>query len=436
MIRGIGPRSFAFSVAGLMCAALSCSFAIGCECGQAGSGDTGSDLQANDPASPDPDAPATDPLVEALSVSPENIDFETNPELLIRLRANPHNYFRFVWAEFAGQVCERFDDTHAPEVNLHGDAHLEQYAISDLGRGLTDFDGASAGPAFLDLVRMGTSIRLVAAMHGWEDEVPRLAEAFIAAYRGGVEVDTHAPLPPEPPLIARIRASFDADQSDLLSTTASLVEPLPEDETARAREAMGPYIAAQRAENPELDTAFFDLVSIGRLNIGIGSALDEKYLLRVRGPTDAPDDDVVLEAKEVHPTSAIPCVGSRSSAPDPFRILVGESRIAYRPFPYLGYMRARGLVFWIHAWTANYQEVSATDSLETPEDLRALVEDIGHQLGRGHVNQIAAPLDAQLRRAVLGFIDENVGLLDEVVLEMAAAIERAFRRFVEATDGP
>ena len=42
-----------------------------------------------------------------------------------------------------------------PTVTLHGDPHLEQYAVTDAGRGLTDFDDASKGPAILDLVRFG-----------------------------------------------------------------------------------------------------------------------------------------------------------------------------------------------------------------------------------------------------------------------------------------
>ena len=37
-----------------------------------------------------------------------------------------------------------------PLFNLHGDAHLEQYAITDLGRGLTDFDDSSRGPAIVE----------------------------------------------------------------------------------------------------------------------------------------------------------------------------------------------------------------------------------------------------------------------------------------------
>src|SRR5262245_14365346 len=51
------------------------------------------------------------------------------PELLSKLRADPYNYFRFVNHEWTSRVCEVFgrDLASEPIVQLHGDAHLEQY---------------------------------------------------------------------------------------------------------------------------------------------------------------------------------------------------------------------------------------------------------------------------------------------------------------------
>jgi Ser/Thr protein kinase RdoA (MazF antagonist) len=42
-------------------------------------------------------------------------------------------------------------------VNLHGDAHLEQFAVTDASFGLIDFDDAVGGPAVIDLLRFGVS---------------------------------------------------------------------------------------------------------------------------------------------------------------------------------------------------------------------------------------------------------------------------------------
>ena len=65
-------------------------------------------------------------------------------------------------AAFAAETCRLFADVAAslPEVNLHGDAHVEQFAVTSLGSGLTDFDDCTRGDAVIDLVRFGTSLLL------------------------------------------------------------------------------------------------------------------------------------------------------------------------------------------------------------------------------------------------------------------------------------
>jgi hypothetical protein len=106
-----------------------------------------------------PPAPAA--IVAALRVSPEAPELKARPALVGQLHDTPHNYFRFVNRPFSGAVCGLFDDVRGslPEVNLHGDAHVEQYAVTSLGRGLTDFDDSGRGPYVVDLVRFGVSRR-------------------------------------------------------------------------------------------------------------------------------------------------------------------------------------------------------------------------------------------------------------------------------------
>ncbi len=92
-----------------------------------------------------------------LRVPVSSYDFRQNPELLERIVASPYGYFRFINQRFAQSLCVRFaeDLTSMPKVNLHGDAHVGQYSVTESGRGLTDFDDASIGPAILDLIRFG-----------------------------------------------------------------------------------------------------------------------------------------------------------------------------------------------------------------------------------------------------------------------------------------
>ena len=49
--------------------------------------------------------------------------------------------------------------------------------------------------------------------------------------------------------------------------------------------------------------------------MGVGSAATRKVLIRVQGPTADPDDDELLEAKEVTNLEGVDCVEGRR--PDP-----------------------------------------------------------------------------------------------------------------------
>src|ERR1044072_925673 len=52
------------------------------------------------------------------------------PEVLARLRASPFTYFRFINRAWIARVCEKFADaSDVPIVRLHGDAHVEQFAL-------------------------------------------------------------------------------------------------------------------------------------------------------------------------------------------------------------------------------------------------------------------------------------------------------------------
>ena len=68
-----------------------------------------------------------------------------------------------------------------PEVNLHGDAHIEQYTVTNLGRGLSDFDDCTRGKAVIDLVRLGTSILIAARERDWGDQEERFVSDFLRA---------------------------------------------------------------------------------------------------------------------------------------------------------------------------------------------------------------------------------------------------------------
>lgn len=379
--------------------------------------------------SPEPDsARALNPLL----VEPGSRDFSQNPDLLEKLVANPHRYFRFINIPFSQEVCRRYGDMvqGTPLFNLHGDAHIEQYAITDLGRGLTDFDDSSSGPAILDLLRFGVSLRVACEGHDCGDVDATFAE-FLRGYRAALE--DPATEAPEPMAAQRLRSGFKHDREAYLKWVGSVMEPIEEVEKAGLVEAMGPYVETMLEQDPELHSDFYEIVDVGYLRMGVGSALDVKYLVRVRGATQAAIDDAVLEIKEVRELEEIECIRV-SQGQDPFRVLLGQTRIAYEPFGHLGFIRFRDNSFWIHAWVENYKEVEIGESLNTPEELAEVAYDVGVQLGRGHSRQIAAPLDAQLRAEQMRILDRDRLNLEQAVKDLTRLTFEAWELFRQSSE--
>src|SRR5258707_15660182 len=77
------------------------------------------------------------------------------PELIERIRADTYDYFRFVNRSWLGRVCDDFakDLEGLPIVRLHGDAHVEQFALTQDAWGLDHLDDSARGPAVADIVR-------------------------------------------------------------------------------------------------------------------------------------------------------------------------------------------------------------------------------------------------------------------------------------------
>jgi hypothetical protein len=375
-----------------------------------------------------------------LYVSVESYDFSQNPELLERVLASPFGYFRFINQTFAKSICARFGEDLAgmPTVNLHGDPHIEQYSVSESGRGITDFDDASTGPAAVDLIRFGVSIHLAADAKGWSDKKTELVEEFFRAYREALEdPETTAP---QPQIVDRTRGEFGSDRRSLLAWADSLMGPEPL-RILFGQVAVRMFADVIHEENPDLPRSYFDVKKAGRLRLGVGSALDEKYLVRVEGPSDATDDDVLLEIKEVRDLSGIECIHRREK--DPFPILAAQARIAYQPYRFTGfiYLDPRrvgesglgpefwdGSSFWVHTWVDHYQEITV-DSLQSPEDLAEIAYDVGVQLGQGHPKGVSSPHDLQLRRAQLTVLDAYRPDIRNAIEDLAGEVERAWEEF-------
>lgn len=337
----------------------------------------------------------------SLYVHPDSFDFSGNPQLLERIRANPHGYFRFINIPFSRQVCERFvhliDDGPLSQdrfpFNLHGDAHVEQYAVTDLGRGLTDFDDSSEGPAWIDKVRFAVSLRLAARANGWEEEADAIVDELSRGYWEVIADSTlRAPIPA---VAHRYQATFEHDSLAYHRWVDSIMQPLPDAEKLDLLAALEPYFELMLATHEKVTADFFRPEGVGALQLGVGSALEPKYLFRLRGPTGERTDDVIIELKRVRSLTGIPCI--QADDDDPFRVLQAGARIAYQPFRFLGFVEYRSDMYWTHAWVANYREMKITESFRTPEELAEVAYDVGVQLGLGHLRDVGGPFQQMVK---------------------------------------
>jgi uncharacterized protein DUF2252 len=322
--------------------------------------------------------------------------------LQARLRATPHAYFRFINGAFTREVCRRFADIESfqPAVTLHGDAHVEQYAVTELGRGLSDFDDSATGPAYVDLVRFGVSIRLAAWQRGWRHDAEDVFQAFRRGYRRAIQDPrTEAPVPA---FARRAAEGFVHDRLVCLARAEALMESL-EGVSLDADATVKELTLNMLATNAGLPPHFFRAKKIGLLRAGIGSALSAKYLVRVEGMTDAPDDDVILEVKELVDRQSYACV---LLTPGPSRIFDGQARIGYEPFRYPGVVHIANRTFWVHAWPDNYAEVDIM-TLRSAGELIEIAFEAGVQLGRGHPRLATPDEGTRLRVELLRSLPES-----------------------------
>ena len=396
------------------------------------------------PASESSDAEA-EPVADSSEGSPlvvpvNSEDVEADPEFFSSLADDPFRFYRFVNVAFSDAVCVHFEESLAqmPTVNLHGDAHIEQYAVTTAGRGMADYDDSSTGPAILDLMRFAVSLRLAANAAGLEDDGDAAVDSFLSGYRAALEDQTFEA--DEPEICTAMRDTFAYDRGPFLESATGLMTPLESSEQEELRAAFASYGERLAAVIPEFDDpSRFEIVSMGGLDIGIGSRLDQKFLIRAQGATQDPLDDPIIEFKEVRDLSGIRCVQGASGG-GAFRVLMGLTRIAQDTDPYLAAvpMAADGVFgersFWARSWFDHYREMDVRESFATSAALEQVAFDVGVQLGIGHVLHIAAPLDAQLRQEQLTVVTNLEPQIREAITLFTEHAGTAHAEFAEAVE--
>jgi uncharacterized protein (DUF2252 family) len=345
------------------------------------------------------------PSDEALAAAPG--------ELIDKLRADAYVYFRFVNRAWTARVCEVFADTpEVPVVRLHGDAHVEQFAFTRDAWGLDDFDDSARGAAVVDVVRFLGSLDLASRQRGWGTERDALRTRFFDGLRQGLSDPAYRA--PMPSVVQRLRARQPRTQRDFLAWGEGLLRPLDDVRWGIVIRGVQKFDAFIRGEGGQFAPGYFTVVHAGWLRIGVGSATARKMLIRVQGPTANPDDDVLLEAKEVATLDGIACLQD-SPKPLAHRIVRGSQQmgrlkheiLAVGPTMLIPASADRAeywLEWWVTSWDPTYREVRLAD-LRSSEDLAAIAYDAGLQLGTG------ATVNAETRQRVLASMDKFEGRL-------------------------
>jgi hypothetical protein len=343
-----------------------------------------------------------------LRPEPEALDHA--PQALVdRMRSDAFAYFRFVNRPWTARVCDVFADDlqDFPIVRLHGDAHIEQFALTNDAWGLDDFDDAARGPALVDIVRMLGSIDLGARLRGWTRQRERLFDRFFLGYRRGLSQPDYQP--PQPAIVGRLRVQASRSREAFLAWGEALMEPMTDDEMKTVVASVEIFSRLLYRERPDLEPGYLDVVRAGWIHFGVGSALSRKILIRLQGPSADPADDELVEAKELRDLGGLRCLEDPPSLPT-LRVIVGAR--------YLGRMKSKILEagpefvlpersigpqqlkeWWIRSWDPSYREVHL-DDLRSVKDLAEIAYDAGVQLGAGGLRDDSGAQSAHRKQAL------------------------------------
>ena len=342
-------------------------------------------------------------------------------ELIDRLRAEPFAYFRFVNRAWTERACEAFADLPSPTiVRLHGDAHVEQFALTQDAWGLDDFDDSTRGPAFIDVVRFLGSLDLASRQRGWSRARDRLWTRFFEGYRLGLSNPDFRP--PEPEIVGRLRRQAPVARGTYLEWGERQMQPLDEARSTAIVSGMEAFERLMRGERPDLAPGYFAVKRAGWLRMGVGSATVRKILMRVSGPTADPADDVLLEGKEVVSLEGVRCLETPTTPPA-IRVVAGARQLgrlkhdilAVAPtllLPAAADHAEPWLDWWISSWEPTYREVRVND-LRSAEDLADIAFVSGWQLGVGKVPSVKSQelfsctmLESRLRKETSVIVEE------------------------------
>ena len=346
---------------------------------------------------------------EPLRAEPQSLEGAA-PELIQGLRADAYTYFRFVNRPWIARVCDdlRSDLEGLPVIRLHGDAHVEQFALANDQWGLDDFDDSVRGPAVIDIVRFLGSVDLASRQRRWEKNRDALFDRFFEGYQRGLTDPDYAP--PTPEIVRRLRSAAPPTRAAFLKWGDAKMRPMSDPAMQGVVAAMQAFSRIVLGERADLAPGYFRVARAGWLQGGVGSAVSPKILVRVQGPSDDSADDELLELRKIGDLGGLSCLEIPTFRPT-LRIVDGSKQLgrlkynimAAGPELAIPEVTSRGQQvrdWWIRSLDPSYRQVRLTE-LQSLNDLNAIVYDSGVQLGAGRLqDRTVSQSDAERKQTL------------------------------------
>lgn len=352
-----------------------------------------------------------------------------SPALLAKLEGSRFRYFRMLADPFEQRVCAAFADRNNifPLSVVHGDPHVEQFVVTAATYGLEDFDDSGMGPPVLDIVRYAASLHVACSEVSWPCSGDAAVERFLIAWRAALARPPEQGAPPA--VVERLRARSPASREAWVAWADGLMVPLSPSVEATVEREWRTFGRDMHVMRPETPARWFDLVRAGSLSMGFGSALEQKFLVRIAGPTPAPEDDLIVEAREgMFAPSSRSCVWRPSYGES--MILMFTAVLSRRMPEIHGFVPLLGGPhrFWLQDWDPGYQELSLRE-LKSQAELEELAVDAANQLA-GHAwskfPQVLLTYQMHARRQAF---DASRPDLAKVARDLAAESNAAWERF-------
>jgi hypothetical protein len=322
--------------------------------------------------------------------------------LIERVDASAFRYFRLLARQFAARTCFEFRELRwrLPFVAVHGDAHVEQFVITEHSYGLEDFDQAGFGPLVVDMVRYAASIHVACRQAGFPCDADEAVSKYFDAYHAALDQPVDRI---QPAIVGRLYAAAPPDAHAWLQWAESLMQPLPSNDEQSFRPGWGRFVQLMRETTPDRPDTFYQVARVGGINVGVGSALEPKILIRIAGPSGAADDDLMLEARNTVTPTGAECV-SRPANGGSLQVLMFASLLGPRLPDVFGFLPREGAreapELWVQSWDRGYRELSIAD-LRSQTDLNELAIDAGTQLAGHFWTKFPEPLRGHQRFAQL-----------------------------------